>query len=174
VRMVVQLAIMGAVLTTLFALVSPLWTGLAAFGMALFAGREIAQRQKRPFGGLWSFKAATGKTIHLILGGTHLVPAKDDQIKSIAASFHDNWKVAFIAPVHCTGEPAFAILKDTFGDKYVYAGLGSTVVLGPQVIFESRSGTPCAAAAIGWRSCRDHYVLYWADRTAWRQRVKAL
>ena len=59
VRMVVQLAIMGAVLTTLFALVSPLWTGLAALGMALFAGREIAQRQERPFDGLWSFGIGT-------------------------------------------------------------------------------------------------------------------
>lgn len=54
-RMVVQLALMGMVLTTLFALVSPLWTSLAALGMALFAGREIAQRQERPFSGLWSF-----------------------------------------------------------------------------------------------------------------------
>jgi putative ABC transport system permease protein len=59
VRMVVQLAIMGAVLTTLFALVSPLWTALAALGMALFAGREIAQRQERPFDGLWSFGIGT-------------------------------------------------------------------------------------------------------------------
>jgi putative ABC transport system permease protein len=59
VRMVVQLAIMGAVLTTLFAFVSPLWTGLAALGMVLVAGREIAQRQERPFDGLWSFGIGT-------------------------------------------------------------------------------------------------------------------
>jgi putative ABC transport system permease protein len=58
-RMVVQLSLMGMVLTTLFALVSPLWTGLAALGMALFAGREIAQRLERPFYGLWSFGIST-------------------------------------------------------------------------------------------------------------------
>jgi 7,8-dihydropterin-6-yl-methyl-4-(beta-D-ribofuranosyl)aminobenzene 5'-phosphate synthase len=100
-------------------------------------------------------KAATGKTIHLVLGGTHLLPAKDDQIKSIAASLHDNWKVAFITPVH-TGEPAFAILKETFGDKYVYAGLGSTVVLGPQVIVKAEAGQPVQRAmdAEDYRSYR--------------------
>ena len=58
-RMVVQLSLMGVVLTTLFALVSPLWTGLAALAMALFAGREIAQRLERPLDGLWSFGIGT-------------------------------------------------------------------------------------------------------------------
>jgi putative ABC transport system permease protein len=58
-RMVVQLSLMGVVLTTLFALVSPLWTGLAALGMVLFAGREIAARQERPFTGLWSLGIGT-------------------------------------------------------------------------------------------------------------------
>ena len=53
-------------------------------------------------------KSAINKPIHLVVGGTHLLPAKDDQIKAIAASLHDTWKVKFIAPAHCTGEPAFA------------------------------------------------------------------
>ena len=48
------------------------------------------------------------KPIHLVLGGTHLLPAKDDQINSIALSLRDNWGVRYLAPVHCTGEPAFA------------------------------------------------------------------
>jgi 7,8-dihydropterin-6-yl-methyl-4-(beta-D-ribofuranosyl)aminobenzene 5'-phosphate synthase len=101
-------------------------------------------------------KEATGKSIHLILGGTHLLPAKDDQIKAIAASLHDQWKVDFIAPVHCTGEPAFAILKESFGDKYVYAGLGSTVVLGPQIIVKAEAGQPVQRAmdAEDYRSYR--------------------
>jgi 7,8-dihydropterin-6-yl-methyl-4-(beta-D-ribofuranosyl)aminobenzene 5'-phosphate synthase len=41
--------------------------------------------------------------------------------------------VEFIAPVHCTGEAAFAILKQVFGDRYVYAGLGTRILLGPTV-----------------------------------------
>ena len=44
-RMIVQLLLVGLVLETLFSLVSPLWTGLAALAMVLFAGREIMARQ---------------------------------------------------------------------------------------------------------------------------------
>ena len=58
-RMVAQLAIMGVVLSALFAVVSPVWTSLAALGMILFAGREIAARQERPLGGLWSYGLGT-------------------------------------------------------------------------------------------------------------------
>lgn len=77
--------------------------------------------------------AATKKPVHLILGGTHLIPAKDEEIRRIATALHDKWKVTWIAPGHCTGEPAFAALKETFGDHYVYAGLGTRLALGPEV-----------------------------------------
>jgi 7,8-dihydropterin-6-yl-methyl-4-(beta-D-ribofuranosyl)aminobenzene 5'-phosphate synthase len=68
--------------------------------------------------------------------------AKDDQISSIAVSLRDNWSVRYFAPVHCTGEPAFAILKETFGDRYIYAGLGTTVLLGPKVTVKAEAGQP--------------------------------
>ena len=58
-RMVVQLAIMGLVLTALFRTVSPYLTGLAMLGMALFAGREIAARQERPLAGWWYYGLGT-------------------------------------------------------------------------------------------------------------------
>ena len=87
-------------------------------------------------------KNTINKPIHLVLGGTHLLPAKDDQINSIALSLRDNWGVRYLAPVHCTGEPAFAILKETFGDHYVYAGLGTTVLLGPKVTVKVEAGQP--------------------------------
>ena len=87
-------------------------------------------------------KNTINKPIHLVLGGTHLLPAKDDQINSIALSLRDNWGVRYLAPVHCTGEPAFAILKETFGDHYVYAGLGTTVLLGPKVTVKAEAGQP--------------------------------
>jgi putative ABC transport system permease protein len=60
IRMVVQLSLVGVVLTTLFSLVSPLWTGLAALGMVLFAGHEAAQRQERGLSGWWSYGLGTG------------------------------------------------------------------------------------------------------------------
>ena len=59
-RMTVQLALMGLVLTTLFSMVSPLWTGIAALVMVLFAGHEAAQRQERRLSGWWSYGLGTG------------------------------------------------------------------------------------------------------------------
>jgi len=87
-------------------------------------------------------KNLLNKPIHLVLGGTHLLPAKDDQIASIAVSLRETFGVRYIAPVHCTGEPAFAILKETFADRYIYAGLGSTVILGPKVTVKAEAGQP--------------------------------
>ncbi|HUO53980.1 MAG TPA: iron export ABC transporter permease subunit FetB [Rhodoblastus sp.] len=54
-RMTVQLALIGLVLTSLFSHVSPLWTSLVALAMILFAGYEISSRLDRPFSGRWSF-----------------------------------------------------------------------------------------------------------------------
>ena len=87
-------------------------------------------------------QAAINKPIHLVIGGTHLLPAKDDEIVRIAAALRDEWKVDFIAPAHCTGEAAFAELKQAFGDRYVYAGLGTTIVLGPMVKTMAEAGQP--------------------------------
>ena len=74
------------------------------------------------------------------------MPANDAQIGTIAVSLRDNFNVRFIAPVHCTGEPAFAILKESFGDRYVYAGLGTTVLLGPKVTVKAEAGQPTRQA----------------------------
>lgn len=86
--------------------------------------------------------AAANKPIHLIVGGTHLLPAKDEEISRIATAPRDGWKVAWIAPSHCTGEPAFAILKQVFGERYLYAGLGTMLMLGPTVKSIAEAGQP--------------------------------
>ena len=59
VRMIVQLLLIGFVLTTLFELVSPFWTGAAAALMIAVAGREIMARQERRLAGLWSYGLGT-------------------------------------------------------------------------------------------------------------------
>jgi 7,8-dihydropterin-6-yl-methyl-4-(beta-D-ribofuranosyl)aminobenzene 5'-phosphate synthase len=63
--------------------------------------------------------------VHLIAGGFHLVLAQDDVIDRVVSALHDTYKVDYVAPGHCTGEPAFAALQKAFGSRYVYAGLGS-------------------------------------------------
>ncbi len=67
--------------------------------------------------------------VHLLFGGLHLVKASDADIARLTGSLHDQWKLDEIAPGHCTGEPAFDALKKSFGDRYIYAGLGTTVEL---------------------------------------------
>jgi hypothetical protein len=87
-------------------------------------------------------RSVIDKPIHLVVGGTHLLRATPDEITRIATALRDDWKVAWIAPVHCTGEPAFAILKESFGDRYLYAGLGTTLELGPKVTMKAEAGQP--------------------------------
>lgn len=65
--------------------------------------------------------------VRVLFGGLHLVSASDAEVQRISAALHDQWKLGYIAVGHCTGEPAFASLRKTFGDHYMYAGLGSVV-----------------------------------------------
>lgn len=75
--------------------------------------------------------AAINPKIHLVAGGFHLVVAPDDVIMKVVTALKDRFNVEVIAPGHCTGEPTFAALKKAFGDKYLYAGLGTSIPLGP-------------------------------------------
>jgi len=67
--------------------------------------------------------------INLLCGGLHQIQAPDPEVERIARVLHDQYKLDRIAPGHCTGEPEFAALKKTFGDHYLYAGVGSVVDL---------------------------------------------
>ena len=67
--------------------------------------------------------------VHLVMGGFHLPAAPDDEIVRIATTLHDTYKVGRLAPGHCTGEPAFALFRKTWGDHYLYAGVGSVIEL---------------------------------------------
>ncbi len=73
--------------------------------------------------------ATINPRIHVIAGGFHLVVTSDADIEKIVAALHDTYKVDYVAPGHCTGEPAFTALKKTFRERYLYAGLGTGVEL---------------------------------------------
>lgn len=73
--------------------------------------------------------AAVNPRIRVIAGGFHLVTANDADIEKIVTALRDTSKVEYVAPGHCTGEPAFAALKTVFGERYLYAGLGTTLDL---------------------------------------------
>ena len=72
---------------------------------------------------------AIAPRIHLIVGGFHLVVASDTDIQKIVTALHDTFNVQYVAPGHCTGEPAFTALKKAFGDRYLFAGLGTNFAL---------------------------------------------
>jgi len=59
-RMVVQLLLVGSILSWLFAAPSLIWTSMAAFVMIAFAGYEIVARQDSPLKGLWSMGLGAG------------------------------------------------------------------------------------------------------------------
>lgn len=71
--------------------------------------------------------AAINPRIHFVIGGLHLVTSSDADIQKIVTALHDTLRVEYVAPGHCTGEPAFTALKKSFGDNYIFAGLGTTV-----------------------------------------------
>ena len=59
-RMVIQLALIGLVLETLFSVAAFHWVALMAMVMLLLAGREVMSRQKRRMTGGWAFAIGTG------------------------------------------------------------------------------------------------------------------
>jgi 7,8-dihydropterin-6-yl-methyl-4-(beta-D-ribofuranosyl)aminobenzene 5'-phosphate synthase len=73
--------------------------------------------------------AAINPRIRFIAGGFHLVTAQDAVIDKVVATLHDTYKVERIAPGHCSGEHTFSAVKQIFGDKYQYAGVGTVVQL---------------------------------------------
>ena len=77
--------------------------------------------------------SAIDNHIHLIAGGMHLAAAKDPDIGKIVTMLHDTAKVDYVAPGHCTGEATFAALSKAFGEHYRYAGLGTRLILGPEI-----------------------------------------
>jgi 7,8-dihydropterin-6-yl-methyl-4-(beta-D-ribofuranosyl)aminobenzene 5'-phosphate synthase len=67
--------------------------------------------------------------VHTVVGGFHLPAATDDEVARIASVLHDTYRVARLAPGHCTGEPAFHRFKRVWQDGYAYAGVGSVIPL---------------------------------------------
>ncbi len=82
--------------------------------------------------------------IHFLAGGFHMVAAQDPVIAKVTYALHDTYKVDFIAPGHCTGEPTFTALQKAFGDRYLYAGLGTTLSMGatPRAASSTQDGAP--------------------------------
>lgn len=73
--------------------------------------------------------AETGKMITLLAGGFHLIPYSRNQTENIVSDIRKQINVTRVAPGHCSGHLAFKMLKEAFGQQFVYAGLGETFLL---------------------------------------------
>ncbi len=75
-------------------------------------------------------KEYTKNQINLLYGGYHMLPYGRNEINTVAYQLKDDFGVSKIAPAHCTGHLAFKILRDTYGENYVFAGLGERIEIG--------------------------------------------
>jgi len=71
----------------------------------------------------------TDNKIQMFYGGYHLIPFDRKYLNELRNYLKDDLKVEQIAPAHCTGHLAFIILKDIYGDNYVYPGLGEKTIV---------------------------------------------
>jgi 7,8-dihydropterin-6-yl-methyl-4-(beta-D-ribofuranosyl)aminobenzene 5'-phosphate synthase len=67
--------------------------------------------------------------IQFVGGGFHLIQGQTEEVGKVITALRDTYKVAYIAPGHCTGELTFTALKKAFGEHYLYAGLGTVFEL---------------------------------------------
>jgi 7,8-dihydropterin-6-yl-methyl-4-(beta-D-ribofuranosyl)aminobenzene 5'-phosphate synthase len=73
-------------------------------------------------------KKYLGSHIELVEGGFHLFPYEGDYISKLARRMKDELGVQRVAPAHCTGNLAFQIFRDVYGENYNYAGVESEVM----------------------------------------------
>jgi 7,8-dihydropterin-6-yl-methyl-4-(beta-D-ribofuranosyl)aminobenzene 5'-phosphate synthase len=73
-------------------------------------------------------KQYLGANIDLVEGGFHLFPYDATYITNIAHLMKDDLGVRRVAPAHCTGNLAFKIFRDLYGENYNYAGVEAEVL----------------------------------------------
>ncbi len=73
--------------------------------------------------------AAIAAKVRCIVGGLHLVLTNEPEIKRVVAALRDKWNVERIAPGHCTGEIGFAAIREEFGERCIFAGVGESIEL---------------------------------------------
>lgn len=75
-------------------------------------------------------KASTGRPIHTVLGGFHLMQTPADEVQRMVAAFQE-LGVGRVGPTHCTGPDAIARFKEAYGNRFIQGGVG-TVVTAPR------------------------------------------
>jgi 7,8-dihydropterin-6-yl-methyl-4-(beta-D-ribofuranosyl)aminobenzene 5'-phosphate synthase len=95
-----------------------------ANGQVLFVGCSHSGIEK-----ILEGAATIDKRVYMVFGGLHLVTTPEPEVDRITTALRERWQVNRVAPGHCTGEQAFAALQKKFGDRYLYAGVGTVVAI---------------------------------------------
>ena len=61
-------------------------------------------------------KRQTGRPVHFVIGGFHLLGQIEAEVRQIATAMQA-LGVAYVSATHCTGEPAAHVFRDVFGDR---------------------------------------------------------
>ena len=69
----------------------------------------------------------TNNKVDLVVGGFHLLPFDRKETSRICNMLLNEFKVAKVAPGHCTGHLAFKMLSDLYKENFIYAGLGEKI-----------------------------------------------
>jgi 7,8-dihydropterin-6-yl-methyl-4-(beta-D-ribofuranosyl)aminobenzene 5'-phosphate synthase len=67
------------------------------------------------------------RDVAMVVGGYHLLPYGEDEIRAIADRMRSELRVARVAPAHCTGHLGFKVFGEVYGADYRLAGLGASV-----------------------------------------------
>ncbi len=65
--------------------------------------------------------------VYMLFGGLHLVQDTREQIEATLNVLANQYYLQKIAVGHCTGELAFLMIKQKWGNKDIYAGLGESI-----------------------------------------------
>ena len=73
-------------------------------------------------------REAFDKDVLLVMGGFHLFQSTTEQIDEVVTALQA-LGVRYVAPSHCTGDPAREALADAFEARYLAVGAGATVAV---------------------------------------------
>ncbi len=62
--------------------------------------------------------------IHAVIGGMHLLEASEERLAATADAL-ERYQVQLIAPLHCTGDHAWAYFRSRFGERCMAGSVGS-------------------------------------------------
>jgi len=82
---------------------------------------------------LQQIRATSGRPIHAVLGGFHLLQTPAAEVSSIVAAFKE-LGVGRVGPTHCTGPDAIDRFRDAYGDRFLPGGAGTVVTFKHTVV----------------------------------------